>query len=257
MVTSWPKRLPGPGMSAERIAERIARAVRRAAADHRACGRRSRAGVRGARRGRRRRRRDGPHRGVLLAGQAAGDRLLHHRAVRADAGRARRLDRCRRRPGAVGRSSTRRSASSRSWAATPASAWAAGSAASSTTSTTSRALKIRSLGLGGEVYRRLGATPQTTSPGEILTSLQSGLIDGAEFVGPGTDIALGLYRVANVLLRAGLQQAERHRRMHRLAEGLGRRSISELKAIVSTPARARPPTRSPRWSGSTPRRWRR
>jgi len=57
-------------------------------------------------------------------------------------------------------------------------------------------LKLRSLGLGGEVYRRLGATPQTTPPSEILTNLQSGVIDGAEFVGPGTDIALGLYRVA-------------------------------------------------------------
>jgi len=57
-------------------------------------------------------------------------------------------------------------------------------------------LKLRSLGLGGEVYRRLGATPQTTSPAEILTSIQSGVIDGAEFVGPGTDIALGLYRAA-------------------------------------------------------------
>lgn len=56
--------------------------------------------------------------------------------------------------------------------------------------------KIRSLGLGGEVYRRLGATPQTTPPAEILTSLQSGVIDAVEFVGPGTDIALGLYRVA-------------------------------------------------------------
>ena len=59
-----------------------------------------------------------------------------------------------------------------------------------------RGLKIRSLGLGGEVYRRLGATPQTTPPGEILVSLQSGVLDAAEFVGPGTDIALGLYRVA-------------------------------------------------------------
>jgi len=57
-------------------------------------------------------------------------------------------------------------------------------------------LKIRSLGLGGEVYRRLGATPQTTPPGEILVSLQSGVLDAAEFVGPGTDISLGLYRVA-------------------------------------------------------------
>ena len=59
-----------------------------------------------------------------------------------------------------------------------------------------RGLKIRSLGLGGEIYRRLGATPQTTPPAEILSSLQSGVLDGAEFVGPGTDIALGLYRVA-------------------------------------------------------------
>src|SRR6201988_2836269 len=59
-----------------------------------------------------------------------------------------------------------------------------------------RGLKIRSLGLGGEVYRRLGGTPQTTPPGEILTSLQSGVLDAAEFVGPGTDISLGLYRVA-------------------------------------------------------------
>jgi TRAP-type mannitol/chloroaromatic compound transport system substrate-binding protein len=57
-------------------------------------------------------------------------------------------------------------------------------------------LKVRALGLGGEVYRRLGAIPQTTSPGEILVALQSGVIDGAEFVGPGSDIALGLYRFA-------------------------------------------------------------
>jgi TRAP-type mannitol/chloroaromatic compound transport system substrate-binding protein len=59
-----------------------------------------------------------------------------------------------------------------------------------------KGLKLRALGLGGEIFRRLGATPQTTPPGEIFTSLQSGVIDGAEFVGPGSDIALGLYRVA-------------------------------------------------------------
>ena len=59
-----------------------------------------------------------------------------------------------------------------------------------------RGVKIRSLGLGGEVYRRLGAIPQTTAPGEILVALQSGVLDAAEFVGPGSDIALGLYRFA-------------------------------------------------------------
>ena len=69
-----------------------------------------------------------------------------------------------------------------------------------------KGLKVRSLGLGGEVYRRLGATPQTTPPGEILTSLQSGVLDGAEFVGPGTDIALGLYRVAPLYYGPGFNK---------------------------------------------------
>src|SRR5437016_4043081 len=69
-----------------------------------------------------------------------------------------------------------------------------------------RGLKIRSLGLGGEVYRRLGSTPQTTPPGEILTSLQSGVLDAAEFVGPGTDISLGLYRVAPIYYGPGFNK---------------------------------------------------
>jgi TRAP-type mannitol/chloroaromatic compound transport system substrate-binding protein len=67
-------------------------------------------------------------------------------------------------------------------------------------------LKIRALGLGGEVYRRLGATPQTTPPAEILTSLQSGVLDAAEFVGPGSDIALGLYRVAPLYYAPGFNK---------------------------------------------------
>jgi len=69
-----------------------------------------------------------------------------------------------------------------------------------------RGLKIRSLGLGGEVYRRLGSTPQTTPPGEILTSLQSGVLDAAEFVGPGTDISLALYRVAPIYTGPGFNK---------------------------------------------------
>ena len=69
-----------------------------------------------------------------------------------------------------------------------------------------RGLKIRSLGLGGEIYRRLGAVPQTTPPAEILTSLQTGVLDAAEFVGPGSDIALGLYRVAPMYYAPGFNK---------------------------------------------------
>ncbi len=69
-----------------------------------------------------------------------------------------------------------------------------------------RGVKIRSLGLGGEIYRRLGAVAQTTPPAEILTSLQSGVLDAAEFVGPGSDIALGLYRVAPMYYAPGFNK---------------------------------------------------
>jgi TRAP-type mannitol/chloroaromatic compound transport system substrate-binding protein len=95
-----------------------------------------------------------------------------------------------------------------------------------------RGLKIRSLGLGGEVYRRLGATPQTTPPGEILVSLQSGVIDGAEFVGPGSDIALGLYRVAPFYYYPGFNKPNGTGECIvslKVWEGLD----SELKAVVA------------------------
>ena len=87
-----------------------------------------------------------------------------------------------------------------------------------------RGMKFRSLGLGGEVYRRLGATPQTTPPAEILTSLQSGVLDARRIRRPRhRHRARALSRGA-VLLLSGLQQAERHRRVHRLAQAPGTRS---------------------------------
>ena len=84
-----------------------------------------------------------------------------------------------------------------------------------------KGLKIRSLGLGGEVYRRLGATPQTTSPGEILVSAAV-RPDRCRGVRRARlrHRARALSRRAD-LLRPGLQQAERHRRVHRVAQGLG------------------------------------
>ena len=56
------------------------------------------------------------------------------------------------------------------------------------------------------------------------------------------------------LLRPRLQQAERHRRMHRLAQGLGDARRGAARRSSRMPARPRPPSRSPRWSGSTSRR---
>ena len=74
--------------------------------------------------------------------------------------------------------------------------------------------------------------PQTTPPAEILTSLQSGVIDGAEFVGPGSDIALGLYRVAPFYYGPGFNKP------NGTGECLVARKVwdaldSELKAMVA------------------------
>src|SRR3546814_16174725 len=59
-----------------------------------------------------------------------------------------------------------------------------------------KGLKIRIAGLGGEVFRRLGAAVQVTPPGEIFPAMQSGAVDAAEWVGPWNDLAFGLHQVA-------------------------------------------------------------
>lgn len=57
-------------------------------------------------------------------------------------------------------------------------------------------LKYRIPGLGGDILQRMGATPVVLPPGEIFSALQAGLVDGAEWVGPWSDMALGLYKAA-------------------------------------------------------------
>ncbi len=59
-----------------------------------------------------------------------------------------------------------------------------------------KGLNIRMPGIGGEIVRRLGATPVSLPPGEIFSALDSGLIDGAEFLGPWSDQAQGFWQVA-------------------------------------------------------------
>lgn len=59
-----------------------------------------------------------------------------------------------------------------------------------------KGLKFRTPGLGGEVWKRLGATVVNLPPGELFAALQSGALDAAEFVSPLTDLALGFHQVA-------------------------------------------------------------
>lgn len=59
-----------------------------------------------------------------------------------------------------------------------------------------RGLKLRVAGLGGEIFRRLGATAVTLAVPEILPALQAGTVDGVEFLGPWSDLGTGFYKVA-------------------------------------------------------------
>jgi TRAP-type mannitol/chloroaromatic compound transport system substrate-binding protein len=57
-------------------------------------------------------------------------------------------------------------------------------------------LRIRIGGLGGRVFARLGARPQTLAADEICSALDHNLVDGAEWIGPYDDERLGLGRAA-------------------------------------------------------------
>jgi TRAP-type mannitol/chloroaromatic compound transport system substrate-binding protein len=59
-----------------------------------------------------------------------------------------------------------------------------------------RGLKIRMVGLGAELFQRMGATALAVPPGDIYPALERGAIDAAEFTAPGSDIQLGLARIA-------------------------------------------------------------
>jgi len=64
-------------------------------------------------------------------------------------------------------------------------------------------LKFRIGGFGGAILSKLGAVPQQIPAGEIYTSLEKGLIDGAEWIGPYDDEKLGLHKVAKFYYTPG------------------------------------------------------
>lgn len=64
-------------------------------------------------------------------------------------------------------------------------------------------LKFRIGGIGGAILAKLGAVPQQIPPGEIYTSLEKGLIDGAEWIGPYDDEKLGFHKVAKFYYTPG------------------------------------------------------
>lgn len=59
-----------------------------------------------------------------------------------------------------------------------------------------KGLKIRVGGLAGNIFAALGGVPQQIPGTDIYPSLEKGVIDGAEWVGPYDDEKLGFHKVA-------------------------------------------------------------
>jgi len=70
-----------------------------------------------------------------------------------------------------------------------------------------KGLKFRIGGMAGLVMAKLGVVPQLIGGGDIYPSLEKGVIDGAEWVGPYDDEKLGFNKVAKYFYYPGFWEA--------------------------------------------------
>lgn len=69
-----------------------------------------------------------------------------------------------------------------------------------------KGLKFRMPCLGGQALTKLGMTQVLLPGGEIFANLQSGAIDGTEWIGPLNDLALGFHQVAKFYYWPGFHE---------------------------------------------------
>ena len=69
-----------------------------------------------------------------------------------------------------------------------------------------KGLKIRMPGLGGAVLTKLGALPVGLPPSEIFISLKTGVVDATEFLGPFSDSAMGFHKAAKFYYSPGFHE---------------------------------------------------
>ena len=87
------------------------------------------------------------------------------------------------------------------------------------------------------MLQKLGVTPVSLPGGEIFPALQSGAIDGAEWVGPYNDLALGFYQVCRYYYSPGYHEPGPALQLI-VNEQAWRSLTPELQAIVRSAADA-------------------
>jgi TRAP-type mannitol/chloroaromatic compound transport system substrate-binding protein len=99
-----------------------------------------------------------------------------------------------------------------------------------------RGIKFRASGITAEIYREFGMSVITLPGGEIVSALERGILDGAEFMCPTTDRQLGFQDVVKFYHAPGM-----HRSAGILELLVNRDSFdrlpADLKAIVEAAAR--------------------
>ncbi|MFL2491352.1 MAG: TRAP transporter substrate-binding protein [Luminiphilus sp.] len=98
-------------------------------------------------------------------------------------------------------------------------------------------LKMRIPGLAGEVFAASGGTAVRLAGGEIYTSMQTGVIDAVEWVGPYNDRTLGLMEVAEYYYYPGWHEPGAMLEFTVNQEAFDRLP-ADLQAIVEGAARA-------------------
>ena len=100
-----------------------------------------------------------------------------------------------------------------------------------------KGLKMRIPGLAGEVFTASGGTSVRLAGGEIYTSMQTGVIDAVEWVGPYNDRTLGLMEVAEYYYYPGWHEPGAMLEFTVNQEAFDRLPV-DLQAIVEGAARA-------------------
>ena len=98
-------------------------------------------------------------------------------------------------------------------------------------------LKMRIPGFGGEVFQRAGGVAVSLPGSEVFTSLQTGVIDATEWVGPYNDIAFGLQEIARFYYYPGWHEPSATLEAIVNAEALGALP-ADLRAMLEVACRA-------------------